>query len=279
MDIAANEAREIVSATTSSLPDDAEEPIVSKSDSDADAIVRLALLGDASLDELTQIAEGVIYERLSTIDGIAEVIVQGSRSNEFQVQLDMPSLLSRGLTVFDVSDALATLRDDTALGSLEGASQTLALSVDNQEVTVEAIEAIQIDNTTQVADVALVQLLPEESTIFTRVNGQAAISLDITRQSVGNTLAISKAVNVAVTELRQQMPEGVELVIASDDGVFNGDRDCRDFSVFALAPCHIDPCYHNPSGLNRYFGGHLDDRVFGEYHQLVGVGIGHWHGR
>ena len=220
VDIAANEAREIVSATTSSLPDDAEEPIVSKSDSDADAIVRLALLGDASLDELTQIAEGVIYERLSTIDGIAEVIVQGSRSNEFQVQLDMPSLLSRGLTVFDVSDALATLRDDTALGSLEGASQTLALSVDNQEVTVETIEAIQIDNTTQVADVALVQLLPEESTIFTRVNGQAAISVDITRQSVGNTLAISKAVNVAVTELRQQMPDGVELVIASDDGVF-----------------------------------------------------------
>lgn len=220
VDIAANEAREIVSATTSSLPDDAEEPIVSKSDSDADAIIRLALLGDASLDELTQIAEGVIYERLSTIDGIAEVIVQGSRSNEFQVKLDMPSLLSRGLTVFDVSSALATLRDDTALGSLEGASQTLALSVDNQEVTVETIEAIQIDNTTQVADVALVQLLPEESTIFTRVNGQAAISVDITRQSVGNTLAISKAVNVAVTELRQQMPEGVELVIASDDGVF-----------------------------------------------------------
>lgn len=220
VDIAANEAREIVSATTSSLPDDAEEPIVSKSDSDADAIVRLALLGDASLDELTQIAEGVIYERLSTIDGIAEVIVQGSRSNEFQVQLDMPSLLSRGLTVFDVSEALATLRDDTALGSLEGSSQTLALSVDNQEVTVETIEAIQIDNTTQVADVALVQLLPEESTIYTRVNGQAAISVDITRQSVGNTLAISKAVNLAVTELRQQMPEGVELVIASDDGVF-----------------------------------------------------------
>ncbi|MDV7104590.1 efflux RND transporter permease subunit [Vibrio sp. TH_r3] len=220
VDIAANEAREIVSATTSSLPDDAEEPTVSKSDSNADAIVRLALLGDASLDELTQIAEGIIYERLSTIDGIAEVIVQGSRSNEFQVQLNMPSLLSRGLTVFDVSSALATLRDDTALGSLEGASQTLALSVDNQEVTVEAIEAIQIDNTTQVADVALVQLLPEESTVFTRVNGQAAISVDITRQSVGNTLEISKAVNVAVTELRQQMPEGVELVIASDDGVF-----------------------------------------------------------
>jgi len=220
VDIAANEAREIVSATTGSLPDDADEPTVSKSDSNADAIVRLALLGDANLDELTQIAEGVIYERLTTIDGIAEVTVQGSRSNEFQVRLDMPSLLSRGLTVFDVSTALEALRDDTALGSLEGTNQTLALSVDNQEVTVEAIEAIQIDNTTQVADVAFVQLLPEETSVFTRVNGQTAVSVDITRQSVGNTLEISQAVNVAVAELQQQLPEGVELVIASDDGVF-----------------------------------------------------------
>lgn len=178
------------------------------------------MLGDASFDELTQIAEGIISERLSTIDGIAEVTVQGSRANEFQVRLDMASLLSRGLTVFNVSTALATLRDDTALGSLEGTSQTLALSVGNQEVTVETINGIQIDNTTQVADVALVQLLPEETSVFTRVNGQPAISVDIMRQSVGNTLQISQDVNVAVTELRQELTDGVELIIASDDGVF-----------------------------------------------------------
>ncbi|MEO9896154.1 MAG: efflux RND transporter permease subunit, partial [Paracoccaceae bacterium] len=220
VDVAANEAREIVSATSRSLPEDAEESTVSKSDSNSDAIIRLALLGDASFDELTQIAEGAIYERLSTIDGIAEITVRGDRSNEFQVLLDIPSLLSRGLTIFDVSTALATLRDDTALGSLEGTSQTLALSVANQEVTVETIEGLQIDNATQVADIALVQLLPEDSTVFARVNGQAAIGLDITRQSVGNTLEISQAVNVAVEELRQQLPEGVELIIASDDGIF-----------------------------------------------------------
>ncbi|MEP0208470.1 MAG: efflux RND transporter permease subunit [Paracoccaceae bacterium] len=220
VDVAANEAREIVSATSRSLPEDAEESTVSKSDSNSDAIIRLALLGDASFDELTQIAEGAIYERLSTIDGIAEITVRGDRSNEFQVLLDIPSLLSRGLTIFDVSTALATLRDDTALGSLEGTSQTLALSVANQEVTVETIEGLQIDNATQVADIALVQLLPEDSTVFARVNGQAAIGLDITRQSVGNTLEISQAVNVAVEELRLQLPEGVELIIASDDGIF-----------------------------------------------------------
>lgn len=221
VDVAANEAREIVSATLRQLPDDLDDdPSVSKSDSNADAIIRLAILGDASFDELTELAEGVIYDRLTLIDGIAEVTLRGDRANEFRVTLDIPSLLSRSLTVFDVSDALATLRDDTPLGSLETPAQTIALRVGNANVTTDTIGQLLIDETTRVSDVAFVQLAPEDSSVFTRVNGETAIGLDITRQSVGNTLEISRDVRAAVADLQDDMPQGVELVIASDDGVF-----------------------------------------------------------
>ena len=220
VNIAANEAREIVSGTLRNLPDDIDDPVVTKSDSNSDAIIRLALLGDASFDELTQLAEGLVYERMSLVDGIAEVTVRGNRANEFRVSLNMPSLLGRGLTIFDVSIALAHLRDDTALGSLESESQTLALRVGNKEVTVASINQLPINDTTQVADVAFVQLLPEEASVYARVNGETAVGLDITRQSVGNTLEISRDVAVAVEELRPQLPEGVRLIITTNDGVF-----------------------------------------------------------
>ncbi|SMY06331.1 efflux RND transporter permease subunit [Flavimaricola marinus] len=220
VDVAANEAREIVSSTLRALPDDIDDPSVSKSDSNADAIIRLALLGDASFDELTQIAEGMVYERLSLIDGIAEVTVRGNRANEFRVAVNLPSLLSRGLTIFDVSTALTRLRDDTALGSLTTQSQTLSLRVGNEEVTVETINQLLIDDTTQVADVAFVQLVPQDASVLTRVNGETAVSLDITRQSVGNTLEISRDVGLAVEELRDQLPDGVQLLVTSDDGTF-----------------------------------------------------------
>jgi hydrophobe/amphiphile efflux-1 (HAE1) family protein len=220
IDTAANEAREIVSDTLRSLPDDIDDPTVSKSDSNSDAIIRLALLGDASFDELTQMAEGVIYERLSLIDGISEVTVRGNRANEFRVAVNMPSLLSRGLTVFDVSTALEQLRDDTALGSLSTESQTLSLRVKNEDVTVDAINELPINDTTQIADVAFVQLIPEDASVYARVNGETAIGLDIARQSVGNTLEISRDVGVAVEELRSQLPSNVQLLIASDDGIF-----------------------------------------------------------
>ncbi len=220
VNVAANEAREIVSGALRSLPDDIEDPSVSKSDSNADAIIRLALLGDASLDTLTQLAEGAVYERLSLIDGIAEVTLRGDRANEFRVAVNMPSLLSRGLTIFDVSTALQQLRDDTALGSLASESQTLSLRVGSKDVTVETINQLPINDTTQVADIAFVQLIPEEASVYTRVNGETAIGLDITRQSVGNTLEISRDVGIAVEELRDQMPEGVQLLVTSNDGIF-----------------------------------------------------------
>ena len=220
VDIAANEAREIVSATMRELPNDIDDPVVSKSDSNADAIIRLAVLGDATFDELTTLAEGMIYDRLSVIDGIAEVTIRGNRANEFRVTLDIPSLLNRGLTISDVSEALVALRDDTPLGSLESASQTLALRVGNADVTAETVGQVSINATTRVSDVAFVQLVPEDSDVFARVNGQTAIGLDISRQSVGNTLEISKAVGIAVEELRAALPDGVDIVITSDDGVF-----------------------------------------------------------
>ena len=220
IDTAANEAREIVSNQLRQLPDDIDDPTVSKSDTNADAIMRLALLGNISFNDLTQLAEGQIYNRLSQIDGVAEINIRGDRPNEFRVTLDMPSLLSRGLDVTDVSTALEALRDDTPLGEIDGNSQTLALSVGSEDVTVDTISQTPINNRTLVSDVALVQLVASDASVYTRVNGQAAVGLDVTRQSDGNTLDISRAVNLAVEELRSELPEGVQLIVGSDDGIF-----------------------------------------------------------
>ncbi len=60
----------------------------------------------------------------------------------------------------------------------------------------------------------------EETTQFARVNGRPSIGIDIVRQSVGNTLTISQDVRKAVVELQQQLPDNVNLVITTDDGIF-----------------------------------------------------------
>ena len=220
IDTAANEAREIVANQERQLPDDIDAPSISKSDADADPIIRLALVGDATLENLTSIAEDDVAEQLSTIPGIAEVEVAGSQVNEFLVRVDMTALTGRGLTIDDLEDALQSLRNDTPMGELESATQSVVLRSNSPDVTAADIAALRINQYTRVADVAFVQLAAKERTIYSRVNGQSAVGLNVIRQSVGNTLSISLAVREAVADIRAGLPDGVDLVISSDDGVF-----------------------------------------------------------
>ncbi|MBZ0128121.1 MAG: efflux RND transporter permease subunit [Rhodobacteraceae bacterium] len=220
IDIAANAVREIVAQALRNLPDGIEEPRVRKNNSDASPIIRLALSGDASLVELTALAEGRIIDRLSTIDGIAEVLIWGDQAQEFRVSVDMTALLGRGLSLQDLTNALTGLRNDVPLGSINADTSGTVLRTVDPEVTAERIGNLLINPTTRVSDVAFVQLTTVEGATISRVDGERAVSLQIVRQSLGNTLTISLEVRKAVAELQRDLPEGVKLIVTSDDGVF-----------------------------------------------------------
>ncbi|MEM7709511.1 MAG: efflux RND transporter permease subunit, partial [Pseudomonadota bacterium] len=220
IDIAANEAREIVSQTAGQLPDDVDDPVVSKNDTNSDPIIRMALLGNATIAEMTEFAEGPLYARLSEVEGVAEVTVRGAQNYEFRIDVAMPSLLARGLTLEDVSEALESLRDDTPLGELESGAQSISLRPENPEVSVETIEQVPVNGTTHISDIATVQFVPEDRDTAARVNGETSVGIEITRQSVGNTLAISRAADTALADLRPNLPDDMELVLTSDDGTY-----------------------------------------------------------
>lgn len=216
---ASNEAREIVAGLSRQLPDDL-EPEVSKNDADADPIIRIALYGTASLEDLSRLAEDRVATELGGIDGIATVEVAGTQEYEYLVRLNMTALTGRGLTVEDVSTALAQLDNSAALGSLESADQKLTLKLASEDVLVEDIASLRIDKNTRLSDVALVQLTAVDRTVFSRVNGQAAVAINVYRQSVANTLTISKDVAAALADLQLDMPDGVQMVTTADDGIY-----------------------------------------------------------
>ncbi|TCL01355.1 hydrophobe/amphiphile efflux-1 (HAE1) family protein [Shimia isoporae] len=220
IDTAANEVREIISATERQLPDGIDDPVVSKNDSDSDPIMRLALLGSAPLDEMTRLADNFISDRLSTIDGVAEVQVLGGQENEFRVQVFLTALVGRGLDLSDVETALKTLRIDTAMGDLESGSQSVLLRSADPEVTEEAIGELRIDAHTRVGDIALIDYTGADDDIYARVDGQTAVSLNIVRQSMSNTLTISQNVRAELSNIQAQLPAGMRLVIVADDGLF-----------------------------------------------------------
>ncbi|MEP3685591.1 MAG: efflux RND transporter permease subunit [Sulfitobacter dubius] len=216
---ASNEAREIVAGLSRQLPDDL-EPEVSKNDADADPIIRVALYGTACLEDLSRLAEDRVATELGGIDGIATVEVAGTQEYEYLVRLNMTALTGRGLTVEDVSTALAQLDNSAALGTLESADQKLTLKLASEDVLVEDIASLRIDRNTRLSDVALVQLTAVDRTVFSRVNEQAAVAINVYRQSVANTLTISQDVAAALADLQLDMPDGVQMITTADDGIY-----------------------------------------------------------
>ena len=218
--VAASDARELVAGVRRDLPDDIDEPTVQKSDADADPILRLALTGALSLAELTTLAEDVVSDRLTAIEGVAAVEVSGGQDRIMRVTFSPVRLASHGISVADVREALASANLDIPLGALETATQSLVVRSEASTTTVEAISEIRLNRQTVIGDIAFVQDTADDQDQIARVNGQPAVGLNVTRQSHANTLSIALAARELVAQLQRELPTGANLIIVSDDGVF-----------------------------------------------------------
>lgn len=220
IDTAANDAREIVSQAERDLPEGIDDPTVSKNDSNSEPIVQLSLLGEASMADMTRIAEGRLTDVLGTIPGVSEVQIYGEQENEFRVQVFLPRLAGLGLDLGDVQAALKTLRVGSALGDLETATQAVVLRSRDPEVTVEMIEDLRINEHIRIGDTAQVDYTAKEREVYARTGGETSVGLGVVRQSLGNTLTISQEVRTRAEALQAELPEDMELVITSDDGIY-----------------------------------------------------------
>ncbi len=114
--VAANDVRDAIGRITQNLPDEADAPQIVKADSDSSAILRLAVTSTKlNMDDLTQLVENEVIDRLASVDGVADVEEYGDQEKVFRVDVDQGALASRGLTIGDLTKAL----DNAALDVLK----------------------------------------------------------------------------------------------------------------------------------------------------------------
>lgn len=155
LDNATSDIRDALGRIANRLPDEAETPVIVKADSNAQAIIQLAVTSDTlPRDELTALVNEVIAERLAAVPGVADVQVNGTQDKVFQVDVDQVKLASLGLTVADVRTALSTISFDSPAGSLNATNQNIAIRAIAEVTTPEAFENIIIKDRIRIGDVA-----------------------------------------------------------------------------------------------------------------------------
>ncbi|RCW28403.1 HAE1 family hydrophobic/amphiphilic exporter-1 [Ciceribacter lividus] len=221
LNVASTDVRDAISRVSNDLPDDADEPRIVKADSDSQPIMRLAVTSDRmSLDDLTLLVDNQISDRLSTVDGVADIEIYGDQEKIFRIDVDQAALASRGLTIASLTSALSNLAFDVPAGSLTSPTQDIVVRATADLRTPEDFGSLIVQNRVRLRDVATVTFGADTGTTSLRSNGRAGIGLGIIRQAQSNTLSISKGVAAAVAELSKTLPEGTELRITSDDAVF-----------------------------------------------------------
>jgi len=225
VDIAANDIRDAISRILDDLPEDADPPVVRKADADARPVIWIALSSELySPAELTDYARRNLIDRLSVIDGVANVRISGERVYAMRIWLDRQAMAARNLTVADVEAALRAGNVELPSGRVESDARELTVKADSRLSTPEQFAQLVIrkqgDYQILLGEIARVERgVADDRTIF-RADGQPSIGLGMIRQSQANTIEVSDRVREAVKTISATLPEGVTMKVSYDESLF-----------------------------------------------------------
>src|SRR5579885_1734120 len=160
----------------------------------------------------TQLWELATYElkpRLNRLNGVASVFVQGGQEPEFHVVPDSTKLLSAGVTVTDMLDALRRTNLIDSPGLFERNHQLVLGLISGQVHTPDEIGQVVIRTNAagipiRVADVSRVVAGVKPVYTIITADGKPAVLLNINRQPESNTSEVANEVHATLEQIRSE---------------------------------------------------------------------------
>ncbi len=223
-DVAAQEVQNKVNLVIPDLPLTAKQPVITKFDPDATPIMQIAVSAARPVREVTQIADKLIKQRIENAPGVGEVRIIGGVKHEIEVRLDPDKMRAFNLTVTDVLNALKAQNIELPGGRVDAGQKELTVRTMGRIVDARDFNNLIIANrgdyAVLVKDIGFAEDGSEEPRTSSRLDGQTAVTLVVSKQSGENTVAAADAVREALENVRKTLPKDVKAEIVSDQSVF-----------------------------------------------------------
>ncbi|KAA2285293.1 efflux RND transporter permease subunit [Arenimonas fontis] len=223
---ATNDVRSAVSRVLDRLPQEADPPEVEKVAAGAEVVLWLALQS-RTMDqlELADYAERYIVDRLSVVDGVANVRVGGAQRYAMRIWLDRQAMAARGLTVADVEEALRRENVELPAGRLESASRDFTLRVERAYQGPEDFERLAVakgpdGHIVRLGEIADVTLEAADRRAYYRGDGLPQVGLGVIKTSTANSLDVAEGIRSEMARIAETLPEGTTLDVSYDATVF-----------------------------------------------------------
>ena len=222
LDSAAQDVQAAINAAAGTLPVSLPYPPIYAKVNPADApILSIALTSDSiTIDRISDAADTLLQPKLSQIDGVGKVTVQGGLRPAVRVRVDPARVAAYGLSMEDVRTAVASANVNGAKGGFDGPRQAFALGANDQLVTPAAYKDLVIAyknaSPVRLEDVGTVIGGVENDRVAGWYNGNPAVVLDIQRQPGANIVSTVAAIKDALPALTRAIPAAVTMAVVVD---------------------------------------------------------------
>jgi HAE1 family hydrophobic/amphiphilic exporter-1 len=224
IDAAAQDVQAALAATGRRLPPMPSPPSFRKVNPANSPVFFLALSSATlPLSTVNEFAETRLAQRISMVDGVAQVQVFGSGKFAVRVQVDPGKVASRGIGIDELRKAIDQANSNMPVGSIEGPDKTTTIQTTGQLFDPEAyarqIIAYRNGAPVRIGDIGTVRAGAENERQASWFNDARAVVLAIQRQPGANTVKVVQDIKALLPGFQEQLPAALNLDIIYDRSV------------------------------------------------------------
>ena len=205
------------------MPLGAEDPQIEEYSEASFPVMNISIVGGSSVRQKVFYARE-LKDRIEPIEQILEVRMTGAPEEVLEGVIDKAKMESYGVTLSDIYNSVASNnliipggKQDTGRGSfnievpsiIESAKDVYSIPV---KVSKDAIVTL--------GDIATIKRTFKDFTSYARVNGQDAVTLEISLRESANAIDASNAIRDILDNFKDELPENLSIVISNDDTVY-----------------------------------------------------------
>ena len=243
IDAAAQDVQAAITRAQKQLPAQMSTPPAFQKVNPADAPIFYIFLTSSTLPMSTvdEYAQTLLAQRISTINGVAQVQVIGSQKFAVRVQVDPRALASRGIGIDEVADAIGRQNTNLPTGILYGAQRAWTVDANGQLANANAFRTMVVayrnGAPVRLAEIGRVIDSVQNDKLAAWFNDTRGVLLAIQRQPGTNTIEIVDSIKRLLPTFRAQAPAGLSIEIMYDrsESVRDSVQDVQFSLLLALA--------------------------------------------
>jgi HAE1 family hydrophobic/amphiphilic exporter-1 len=183
-------------------------------------VIRLVLTSDTlPMSTLDDYAETVLAPRLSTLDGVSQVNVNGQQKYAVRVQLDPDKLVSKGIGLNEVDTAISNWNPNIPTGTLFGPRKSYTVTTNAQLTNAAQFAQIVVawrnGAPIRLGEIAnVIDSVEDDKSgawLYNAKGGERSIQLEVMRQPGANTVAVTDAIKALVPQFQAELPPAAHL--------------------------------------------------------------------